>query len=196
LNTQRCWFASVDRCPDDAWAAAEALQVDGVAFGWLAVWLRQDRPIREAVLADARAFDPGGAAAWASLLLVKAHVRVLFDDPAVQRARQALLAYNPFTAVTTLARDASSFGGSLVARRDPASPAAVVDDPFRVVANPVVLRIGPGLVGTSPALPGPVIERYGGRPWPVDRFPATTPDGPREVRHTSVRATNRVAAEP
>jgi hypothetical protein len=83
-----------------------------------------------------------------------------------------LLAYNPFTAVTTLARDASSFGGSLVARRDPASPAALVNDPFRIVAKPVVIHIGPGLIGTSPPLPGPVIERYGGRPWPVDRFPS------------------------
>jgi hypothetical protein len=182
---KRCWFAAVDRRPDDAWATAEAFHVDGVAFGWLAVWQGRDKPIRDAVLADPRAFDRAGAAAWASLLMISAHVRVLFDDPAVQRARQALLAYNPYIAVTTLARDASSFGGSLVARRDPASPATVVDDPFRVVANPLVIHIGPGLIGTSSALPGPVIERFGGRPWPIDRFP-TTPDGPRRPRSEPV----------
>ena len=171
MSAQRCWLAVVDTRPDGAWAAAQAFHEDGRAYGWLSVWQRPDRPTRDALAADPRAFDPTGPPGWASLLLIRAEVRVIFDDPVVQRARQALLENNPFTAVTTLSRDASTFGGSLVAVHDPASPAAVADDPFRVVATPTVVHVEPGLVGTSPALPAPVIERYGGQPWPADRFP-------------------------
>jgi hypothetical protein len=171
VSVQRCWFAVVAARPEAAWAAAEAVHDDGDALGWLAVWRQPGKPIREALLAYPRAFDPAGPPGWASLLLIRAGVRVIFDDPAVQRARQRLLEYNPFTAVTTLSRDAATFGGSLVAVADAASPAAVADDPFRVVATPAVVHIGPGLIGRSPPLPAPVIERYGGQPWPADRFP-------------------------
>jgi hypothetical protein len=171
MSAPRCWFAVVDTCPEAAWAAAEAVDDHGRSFGWLGVWQRPGKPTRDALLADPRAFDPAGPPGWASVVLIGAQVRVVFDDPAVQRARQRLLEYNPFTAVTTLSRDAATFGGSLVAVTDPASPAAVADDPFRVVATPIVVHIGPGLIGASPPLPAPVIERYGGQPWPADRFP-------------------------
>jgi len=172
VSTTRCWFALVDHQPESAWAAAEAIRDDGRPFGWLGVWQRPGKPTRDSVLADPRAFDTSGPPAWGSLVLVAAHVRVIFDDPAVQRARQLVAQYNPFSVVTTFARDASTFGGSLVAARDAAGPAAVAEDPFWLIATPTVIHISPGLIGRSSPLPAPVIERYGGQPWPVDRFPA------------------------
>jgi hypothetical protein len=170
--TLRCWFDVVDREPDRAWAAAPATDRDGQTMGWLAVWLRPGKPSRRALLADPRAFDPKGATALVSLVVMDVAVRVIFDDPAVQRARQLVLADNQYRAVTTLARNESIFGGSVLAV-DAASEHILADDPFQVLARPRIVRVGPGLIGRSPALPAPVIERYGGQPWPADRFPVS-----------------------
>jgi hypothetical protein len=104
------------------------------------------------------------------MLVMDAAVKVIFDDLAVQRARPLLLADHRNRAVTTLARDESTFGGSVLAV-DAASEEVLADDPFQLLAWPRILRVGPGLIGRSPALPAPVIERYGGQPWPADRFP-------------------------
>jgi hypothetical protein len=171
--TLRCWFDMVDCEPDTAWAAAPATDRDGQTTGWLAVWLRPGKPTRRALLADPRAFDPEGAAASVSMVVMDAAVRVIFDDPAVQRARQLVLADNQYRAVTTLARNESIFGGSVLAV-DAASEDVLADDPFQLLARPRILRVGPGLIGCSSALPAPVIERYGGQPWPADRFPEPT----------------------
>ena len=166
----RCWFDVVDREPDRAWAAARATDRDGQTTRWLAVWLQSAKPSRRALLADPRAFDSEGAAALVSMVLMDNALRVIFDDPAVQRARQLVLADNRYRAVTTLARDASTFGGALLAV-DATSEEVLADDPFQLVARPCLLCVEPGLIGRSPALPAPVIERYGGQPWPADRFP-------------------------
>jgi hypothetical protein len=168
----RCWFDVVDREPDAAWAAAPATDRDGQATGWLAVWVRPGKPSRRALLADPRAFDRQGPAALVSLVVMNPAVRVIFDDPAVQRARQLVLADNRYRAVTTLARDESTFGGSVLGV-DAGAQEVLADDPFQLLARPRILRVGPGLIGRSPALPAPVIERYGGQPWPADRFPAS-----------------------
>jgi hypothetical protein len=170
--TVRCWFDMVDGEPDTAWAAAPATDRDGQTTGWLAVWLRPGKPSRRALLADPRAFDRQGAPALVSMVMMDAAVRVIFDDLAVQRARQLLLADNRYRAVTTLARDQSTFGGSLLAV-DGSSVGVLADDPFQLVAPARILRVGPGLIGRSPALPAPVIERYGGQPWPADKFPVS-----------------------
>jgi hypothetical protein len=174
MTTVRCWFDLVDHRPETAWAAAPAADRDGHTAGWLAVWVRPGKPSAKALLADPRAFDPQGELALVSIVLLPTAVRLIFDDPAVQRARQLVLAHNPYRAVTTLAQDASTFGGSLLAigAQDPQK--ILADDPFRLIAEPRILRVGHGLIGRSPALPAPVIERYGGQPWPADRFPLSS----------------------
>ncbi|MBA2637140.1 MAG: hypothetical protein H0U79_02770, partial [Solirubrobacterales bacterium] len=75
-------------------------------------------------------------------------------------------------ALTTFARDSSTFGGALSAWRGPRARALSADDPFARVFAASALRVGPGLLGVSHPLPSAVIERYGGQPWPASRFPA------------------------
>jgi hypothetical protein len=173
VRTERCWFAPVPDRPGGAWAVAEARSADGEPAGWLAAWRRPSRPVREAQLADARAFDPEGSGAWASLVWLPRTLRVAFDDVTVQHARRRVLAEGDADAMTTFARDSSTFGGALTAWRGPRARALVRDDPFARVFAARALRVGPGLLGVSPPLPGPVIERYGGQPWPASRFAAS-----------------------
>jgi hypothetical protein len=170
VSEARCWFAPVAERPDDAWAAAPARDADGAPAGWLAAWRRASKPVRDAVLADPHAFDPEGTAAWASLVWIPRAVRIIFDDAAVQHARRRALAEGDAAALTTFARDSSTFGGALSAWRGPAAAARAADDPFARVFAARRLEVGPGLLGTSPPLPAPVIERYGGQPWPAGRF--------------------------
>ena len=96
----------------------------------------------------------------------------IFDDPAVQGARRAVLAdAEPADLVTTLLVDASHFAGSLTARRGPNALARLRDDPFLRVNSGRLLLVGAGLLGTVPAPPGPVIERHGSDvPWPGGTF--------------------------
>jgi hypothetical protein len=75
--------------------------------------------------------------------------------------------------VTTFARDSSTFGGALSAWRGPRARALAGGDPFARMFAARALRVGPGLLGVSPPLPGPVIERYGGQAWPASRFAPT-----------------------
>jgi hypothetical protein len=169
----RCWLALVTECPAGAWAAARARHPDGDEAGWLAVWRRPSKPVRGALLAWPGAFDPGGAPASVSLLILPRELRVIFDDQAVQGARREILAGGGWAAVTSLVRDPSTFGGSLVAARGGDAPARVLDDPFAAIAPGLVrrLEVAAGLVGAPAAPAGPVIERYGAaQPWPGDRF--------------------------
>ena len=170
MSGARCWFAPVPDRPEDAWAAARARGPDGAPAGWLAAWRRPSKPVRDAQLADPRAFDPGGEAAWASLVWLPRTVRIIFDDDAVQHARQRALAEGDAAALTTFARDASAFGGALSAWRGAAADRHAADDPFGRVFPGRALQVDAGLLGASLRLPGPVIERYGGRPWPADRL--------------------------
>ncbi len=165
------WLALVDERPEDATAAAPAHERDGAPAGWLAIWARRAKPLRDARRVDARLLDPGGAEALVSLVRPPAGVRLLFDDVAVQQARRDVLAALPFDAVTTLLSDSSHFEGSLtVARGDRATRLA--DDPFARIFPARTLHVGAGVLGTVPAPAGPVIERYGSaQPWPQDRFP-------------------------
>ncbi len=172
MSEERCWFAPVAERPAGAWATAEVHDADGRPGGWLAAWRRPSKPVREAQLADARAFDPDGDEGWASLVWLPRTLRIVFDDGAVQHARARALAEGDAAALTTFARDSTTFGGALSAWRGRGARARAGDDPFARVAPARVLHVGPGLVGRSPARPAPVIERYGGRPWPADRFDA------------------------
>lgn len=161
-----CWLALVAEEPEDAWARAAVRDLDGTGRGWLAAW-RGKRPAPAVGAADPAALDPRGEPAWVSLLLIAPERDVLFDDGAVQEARRRVLAERPWAAVTTLSRDASRFGGSLLAARGPDARRRLAEDPFRLLGIPLRLEVGPGLVGVSPPLPAPVIERAGGLPWPA-----------------------------
>lgn len=161
-----CWLALVAEEPADAWACAAVRDLDGTARGWLAAW-RGKRPAPDVGAADPAALDARGEPAWVSLLLIAPERDVLFDDGAVQEARRRVLAERPWAAVTTLSRDASRFGGSLLAARGPDARRRLAEDPFRLLGIPLRLEVGPGLVGVSPPLPAPIIERAGGLPWPA-----------------------------
>ena len=164
------WLALVDERPEHATAAAAAHERDGAPAGYLAIWTRHAKPLRDARRVDARLLDPAGAEAVVSLVRPPPGVRLLFDDLAVQHARRAVLAAPPLDAVTTLLSDASHFEGSLtVARAN--RVVRLADDPFARIFPARVLHVGAGLLGTLPAPAGPVIERYGSaQPWPADRF--------------------------
>jgi hypothetical protein len=181
MTGERCWLALVAERPAGAWATARAREADGGEAGWLAVWRRPSKPVRDALLAWPGAFDPAGAPASVSLLVLPRELRVIFDDHAVQAARREVLADGRWAAVTSLVRDPSTFGGSLVAARGGDAPARARDDPFAAIAPALVrrLHVGAGLVGAPAAPAGPVIERYGAaQPWPGDRFDPLTAAAP------------------
>ncbi len=161
------WIAAAAEPPADAWASAALHDAAGNPDGFLVAWQADRRPAPGAVRCDPRALDASGRPAEAYLLLLG--YRVLFDDAAVQRGRQLLLADGGFDAVTTFSRDASTFGGALCAWRGPWAPA----DPFAVVAPARRVQVGPGLIADGPPLlPSAIVERYAGKPWPADGFPA------------------------
>jgi hypothetical protein len=167
--TERCWITLTGSRPGEAYAAAQ-LARDG---RWLAAWRQEERPSGGALLADPRAFAADGSPAWVSLVWAPPEHDLLFDDPGVQRARQIVLEQEPPAAVTTLSRDASHIGGALTARRGPGAERLLRDDPFARLLPSAVLELGAGLIGHRAPPMSLVIERYGGAPWPVDRFPGT-----------------------
>ncbi|HEY5142753.1 MAG TPA: hypothetical protein VII98_04580 [Solirubrobacteraceae bacterium] len=172
--SERCWLALVDAAPSGADAAAALRTPDGAPAGWLAAWIRASKPVRDARRADPRIVDQDGAPATISLVLPERDALTIFDDPAVQGARRAVLAdAEPADLVTTLLVDASHFAGSLTARRGPDALSRLRDDPFLRVWAGRLLVVDAGLLGSVPAPPGPVIERHGSDvPWPGGGFPA------------------------
>jgi hypothetical protein len=163
-----CWLALLPDCPSDALAAAAATE-DGDPVGVLAAWPAGRKPVRSAVRCDAAFIDPAGGPVWLSYLLLPPDRAPLFDDPAVSQALRAVLAGPPFTAVSTLVRDASTFAGSVVAFRAD-RPDRLRDDPFTRLGRPRLLRVEAGLVGSPPPPAGPAIQRYAGKPWPAAGF--------------------------
>ena len=167
----RTWLARVAERPADADLAARLHAPGGAPAGWLAAWVRPSKPLRDARRIDPRILDAAGASAWISLLVPGRDQWPIFDDGAVIRARQVLLADpEPPDAVTTLVADSSHFAGALTARRGPGAPGRLRDDPFARVLPARILELGAGLIGTGPALAGPVTERRAGEPWPWDRW--------------------------
>ena len=162
----RIWLARADQPADDGWASAEL----GGGVGWLVAWRDDERPRPGALVADPVALDPAGEAAWISLAWLPADFVLLYDDPAVQRARQRVLEDAPAAAVTTLSRDASRIGGALTARRGPDARRLLRDDPFARIMPAQVLEIGPGLIGAPKPPASVVLERYAGKPWPASGF--------------------------
>jgi hypothetical protein len=168
----RSWLALLEAPASGAFAQAEVHGADGSAVGWLAGWRQRAKPVRSARRVDHRLLDPDGDPAWISLVLPPDGVRLAFDDLAVQTARRRVLAEAAQDAVSTLMRDDSHFEGAITVARG-AGVDRLADDPFARIFPARILRIGAGVLGTTPAPAGPVIERYGSaNPWPWDRFGA------------------------
>jgi hypothetical protein len=96
---------------------------------------------------------------------------IRFDEPEVQQARRDALAWwipmlaGSLICISTLSIDASRFGGAITVVRERIHLEA---DPFaRLFAGTVVET---DLFCAVDPPPGPVIERYGGAPWPAGGF--------------------------
>ncbi|MEO5576119.1 MAG: hypothetical protein ABIR67_02055 [Gaiellaceae bacterium] len=159
------WFARTVERPDEAIAAA-ALS----SGGYLAAFPSGGPAPRGERKVDARAIDPDGAPALASLVLPPDGVTILFDDPAVGGALRAALAAPWPDVLSTLVVESSRFAGALTAVRD-GNRGRLGSDPFARLFPAELVEVGPGLLGSTPAPTGPVIQRYGGgNPWPWDTF--------------------------
>src|SRR5689334_24728839 len=94
--------------------------------------------------ADPRLLDPTGPPAMVSLVLPE--FKIAFDDPAVQQARRALLAGEPYDAVSTLMRGDSTFAGSVLVARGPNARARLRDDPFARIAPARIVDVPAGVL--------------------------------------------------
>lgn len=140
--------------------------------GYLCAWLSPGRPSPAALRVDERLFDPDGPPCRVSLVLIPRDHRPTADDPATVAARRDALR-DGRVAVSMLVDDPVHLAGSLaVARADrPEELLALRDDPFARLCPARVLDVGPGLFGPVPVMPGPVLERYAGAPWPAASWP-------------------------
>jgi len=97
-----------------------------------------------------------------------AHVCALGDDVAVvefdQPEIQQVLG-DTLICLTTLALDASNYGGAITVTREPVRWS---DDPFARIFPGTVVQTDLFCEVTPPA--GPVLERYAGVAWPGGRF--------------------------
>jgi hypothetical protein len=167
-----CWFDHLRTGGADlegALASGTVHALEGRPAGLLTAWPPGRKPTRTASRMDARLIDPAGPPAWVSLVLVPPEVAPLFDDVAVSQALRAVLAGPPFAAVSTLVRDAVHFAGAVTVDHGD-RPDRLADDPFARLHPARILRLGPGLFGHVPPPPGPAIQRYAGKPWPVSGF--------------------------
>lgn len=175
------WLAVLPNAPADAAAAPLTDAADGGPAGQLCRWHSAKRPHPRAVQADPRIENRAGPACVVSLAMAPDAARPIADDPAVVHARRTVLADGRPCAVTLLTDDPVHIAGALsIARTDhPEQVAALRDDPFARLWPARLLRVGPGVLGELVRLTGPCLERYGGRPWPYDRFPEQ-PAAPKE----------------
>lgn len=124
---------------------------------------------------DARCLgeDPGDApSAWAHVCAsTDEAARIPYDDPAVQQARRAALAWwipllgDRLVCLSTFSLDSVYCAGAVTVLREPLDADA---DPFVRLFPATSIRVS-GFV-TVPPPAGPVVERYGGAPWPAGRF--------------------------
>jgi hypothetical protein len=163
-----CWFAELPEQVDDALACVPAASAEGRPAGVLAVWPAGRKPVAGAVRMDSRLVDPAGEAAEISLVLLDRDRAPLFDDPAVSGALRAVLAGPAPDGISTFVRDSSHFAGAVTVRREGLE--LLRDDPFARLGPARRLRVAPGLFGRVPPVPGPVIQRYSGKPWPASGF--------------------------
>jgi hypothetical protein len=94
-----------------------------------------------------------------------------FDQPEVQQVRRDALAWwidllgDTLICLTTLALDASHYGGAITVTREPARWS---EDPFARIFPGTVVRSDLFCAVAPP--PGPVLERYAGVAWPGGHF--------------------------
>ena len=110
--------------------------------------------------------------AWAHVCaLTDPEAAIRYDEPEVQAARRDALGWwipllgDSLVCLTTIALDASRFGGAITVMRDPGPSES---DPFARIFQGTLVRTD--LFSEVPPPPGPVIERYAGAPWPAGRF--------------------------
>lgn len=127
-----------------------------------------------AFLADERCFEgPRVPTAWAHVCaLTDPDAAIRFDEPEVQQARRETFAWwipllgDDLVCLTTLALDGARYGGAItVVRRE----RDLSTDPFAQLFPGKVIECGDLFSEVAPP-PGPVIERYGGAPWPGGSF--------------------------
>jgi hypothetical protein len=163
-----CWLAWLAHPVEGTLAHAAVTDLQGHPAGVMAAWPSGRKPVPDAVRMDDRLVDPAGDPAWLSMVLLPRHRSPLFDDPAVSGALRSVLAGPPPDAVSTLVRDSSHFAGAVTLRRLGAE--LLRDDPFARLGPAVLLRVTGGLFGHVAPPPGPVIQRYSGKPWPAAGF--------------------------
>lgn len=99
--------------------------------------------------------------------------RVPFDQPEVQEARRAALAWwipmlgDAFVCISTLSLDSVHCAGAITVARH---PELFDNDPFARLFPGKTVRTD--LFAAVPAPAGPLIERIAGAPWPGGRFKA------------------------
>jgi hypothetical protein len=110
--------------------------------------------------------------AWAHVCALPDQGAALrYDEPEVQAARRDALAWwipllgESLVCLTTIALDASRYGGAITVARD---PSRFGSDPFARIFPGTVVRTD--LFCEVPPPGGPAIERYSGAPWPGGRF--------------------------
>ncbi|MGI8422101.1 MAG: hypothetical protein ACR2MU_07580 [Gaiellaceae bacterium] len=110
--------------------------------------------------------------AWAHVCAEPDDTAVLrYDEPEVQQVRRDALAWwipllgEELVCLTTLAVDASLYGGAITVAR---SPDAFMQDPFARLFPGTVVRTDLFSAVAPPV--GPVIERYTGVAWPGGSF--------------------------
>lgn len=161
------WLAVGDEPPTGVPLAAATGRDPAGAERFLSVWSLDARPQGRVSKVSLSIVDPDGPPGPVSLVVVPRGVRVIFDDPAVARARRQVLAGPSPRFVSTLVRGDSIFDGAVTGL-----PPGPYLDPFARILPALVLDVEGGLfVGAAPPPAGPVVERYGGgQPWPIDRF--------------------------
>lgn len=138
---------------------------------WLCAWQAEDQP-DPAALEVAPGLVGDGAAFVVSLLVLDESDRLIADDPIVIECRRNVLRDLRFAGSSLLVADPVHVAGAIVLARadDPEQVQALRDDPYQRLGKPVLLHVGPGvLTSLAPSL-GPVVERYGGVPWPHGRW--------------------------
>lgn len=162
------WLALLDQ--EDGQLCAP---VTGHASGrrWLCGWDSAERPHNRALQVSPDLVG-NGPACQISLLLLASSARPIADDPAVVQSRRAILRDVRFGGSSLLTADPVHIAGSVVvARADrPEQVHALLDDPFRQFGRPLLLGVAAGLLTPHPPALGPVVERYGGKPWPYDHW--------------------------
>lgn len=159
------WFAVRPAPPEACRATAAIWTAEEEPAGHLIAWERStDRPNGAAKI-DGKAVDPSGGPGWVSLVLPKSDETLPFDDPSVSGALRRVLRLPPAPVFSTLSGGEDRWLGALTGDTGPG--VRLDDDPFAAVGPRRVPRVDAGFLGHTPALPGPVIQRYGsGHPWP------------------------------